>query len=393
MQRRHFLSALAASCAGGAALSTLPKFAFAQTGGEERLVFVQLRGAMDGLATFVPHGDPAYQGTRGNLAFDRNDLIDLDGLFGLPPALAALKPAWDARQLLPFHAASIPVRTRSHFDAQYILETGLHSDAPSESGWLNRALSALGGSRTLGISLGQGIPVSLSGPAAITTWAPSRFDQAEDPVTAALAALYAQDSILGPRFQEAMDLDALVSEGMDMGMEQRGNNQAFTALMDAAGRFLAAEDGPRIAAVDLSGWDTHRSQGITTGILARQHTQLIEGLAALQAALGPTWDQTLVVVMTEFGRTAATNGSRGTDHGTGGAGFILGGALSGPRRVLTDWPGLATRDLYEGRDLRPTLDTRAILKGVLHDHMQVSNAALNDIFPQSDVAKTLSVLA
>lgn len=358
------------------------------------MVFIQLRGAMDGLATLVPHGDPAYQGTRGNLAFDTNDLVDLDGLFGLPPALADLKPLWDAGQLRPFHAASIPVRTRSHFDAQYILETGLHDGASSESGWLNRALSALGGNRTLGISLGQGIPVSLSGPASISTWAPSRFESADDPVTAALSALYANDPVLGPRFAEALNLDGLISEGMDMGMAaERGANRAFTALMDAAGRFLATDDGPRVAAVDLSGWDTHRSQGTTTGLLARQHTQLVEGLAALQAALGPTWDQTLVVVMTEFGRTAHSNGSGGTDHGTGGAGFLLGGALSGSSQVLTDWPGLATNQLFEGRDLRPTLDTRGLLKGVLHDHMRVSSAALAEVFPQSDAAGPLSILS
>ena len=396
LNRRHILRSLAASCAAGVAATTLPKIAFAQTGGAARFVFVQLRGAMDGLASFVPYGDPHYQGTRGSLALHRGDLIDLDGLFGLAPGLAGLKPAWDAGQLLPFHAASIPVRTRSHFDAQYILETGLHDGASSGSGWLNRAVGALGGNRTpgitLGISLGQGIPVSLSGPAPITTWAPSRFDTSEDPIIAALSDLYAADPQLGPRFAEALNLESLATSDMAM-MDGRGNNQAFSGLMDAAGKFLAAENGPRIAAVDLSGWDTHRSQGTTGGLLARQHGQLVAGIGALQSALGPIWDQTIVVVMTEFGRTAHANGSGGTDHGTGGAGFLIGGALSGGSQVLTDWPGLSTTALYQGRDLRPTLDTRAILKGVLHDHMQVSNAALSHIFPQSDAAAKIGILA
>ena len=390
--RRHFLSSLAASCVGSLAATTLPKLAFAQTSGEARFVFVQLRGAMDGLAALVPHGDPFYAGTRGALAFDKGDLIDLDGTFGLPPALAKLAPAWNAGQLIPFHAAAIPVRTRSHFDAQYILETGLHDQAASDSGWLNRALGALGGQKTLGVSLGQGIPVSMSGQAPITTWAPSRFAGADDPMTATLKALYADDPILGPRYAEALNLDALVTADMDGGAE-RGTRAAFASLMDAAGKFLAAEDGPRIAAVDLSGWDTHRSQGTKTGLLARQHTSLVEGLAALQAALGPTWAQTVVVVMTEFGRTVHTNGSNGTDHGTGGAGFILGGALSGGKRVLADWPGLAQANLYEGRDLRPTLDTRAILKGVLHDHMQISSTRMASIFPQSDAARRLGIFS
>ena len=179
-----------------------------------------------------------------------------------------------------------------------------------------------------------------------------------------------------------------MNEGMTGGGRTGAAN--FNALMGAAGSFLAADDGPRIAAVDLSGWDTHRSQGTTTGLLARQHTQLLGGLAALKSALGPVWAQTVVVVMTEFGRTAHANGSNGTDHGTGGAGFLMGGALTGSR-MLVDWPGLATADLYEGRDLRPTLDTRAILKGVLHDHMRLSSAAMADIFPQSDAARRLII--
>ena len=385
LNRRLFLSS---ACAGGLATTFAPGISFAQAPTDKRFVFVLLRGAMDGLHALVPYGDPAYAGVRGPLAYDAGALSRLDQTFGLAPGLAALKPAFDAGELLPLHGLAIPYRTRSHFDAQSILETGLDKPIGADSGWLNRTMEVLGGTQGLGIAVGNGLPLSLRGAAPVATWAPQRAGDRDEAFYADLAQLYSRDSHLADSFTAALNLQAQAGV-RGMAMSRQGLGQ-FQQLFQATGRFLKTEEGPRIAALEFSGWDTHAGQGLDGGNLDRRLAALAEGLLALKTELGAVaWQKTVVVVATEFGRTVHANGNGGTDHGTGGASFLFGGAVRGGR-VMADWPGLAQNQLYEGRDLRPTLDTRQMLKGVLAQHFDLSERVLNThVFPDSQGVRAL----
>lgn len=388
LNRRNFLTG---ACAGGLATTFAPGITFAQAPTDKRFVFVLLRGAMDGLHALVPYGDRAYEGARRNLAYEAGALSRLDSTFGLAPGLAALKPSFDQGELLPLHGLAIPYRTRSHFDAQSILETGLDKPVGAATGWLNRTLEVLGGSQGMGIAVGGGLPLSLRGASPVATWAPSRNQNRDEDFFDDLAQLYNQDALLADPFTAALNLQAQ-ADATVMGGQKRGLAQ-FQQLFQATGRFLKAEDGPRIAALEFSGWDTHAGQGMDGGNLDRRLAALSEGLLLLKGELGPqAWQKTVVVVATEFGRTVNPNGNGGTDHGTGGASFLFGGAVRGGR-VLADWPGMAQNQLFEGRDLRPTLDTRQMLKGVLAGHFDLTDRVLNSfVFPDSQSAGALSGL-
>jgi uncharacterized protein (DUF1501 family) len=374
--RRTFIRNM---CAGGLATFAAPHVSFAQVRHSGRFVFVLLRGGFDGLAAVVPHGDPAYQSLRGSLAFDESDLAMLNDLFGLAPGLAPLKEVWDQKQLVVLHAMAIPYRTRSHFDGQAILETGIDRPAGSAEGWLNRLLQVMPGERS-GIAIASGLPRSMSGAFDVQTWSPTQLGAVDDDYLGRLALLYRADGALHGRFEAAMQQQETVGEEPMAGRNARRGG--ITPLMRAAARILRQDQGPNIAAVEFSGWDTHANQGREGGALDRLLGQLAEGLVTLRTDLGPVWSKTTVVVMTEFGRTARPNGTRGTDHGTAGAGFLLGPRVA-RSQVFADWPGLGDAALFEGRDVKPTLDTRAVLKAAIAGTFDLTPAQADRVFPSS----------
>ena len=288
------------------------------------------------------------------------------------------------------HAVASPYRDRSHFDGQDVLENGAAEVGVLRDGWLNRALRPLGG--TLGnevaIAMAQNTPLVLRGDNSVTSWAPSQLPDAEDSTIRRLQALYANDEFFATRLEQALDAQAIAENEMGMkAMSTRGNEaQQIRTMAQATARFLNAEHGPRIAVLEAGGWDTHANQGTTTGALASRLEGLDGGLQALRDELGATWSKTVVAVVTEFGRTVAVNGTRGTDHGTGSAAILLGGAIDGGG-VIADWPGLGKSDLYQGRDLQPTTDIRSLFKGVLAGHFDLPEALLNGtVFPDSAAA-------
>lgn len=374
MDRRDFVLQM---CAGGLATFGRPIVRFAHLRAPGRLVFVLLRGGVDGLAAVVPSGDPAYAALRGALAYDDEQLLPLDGLFGLAPGLAPLQAFRDANELAVLHAMAIPYRTRSHFDGQAVLETGLDKPVGSADGWLNRLLQVMPGSRS-GLAVASGLPRSLTGPADVRTWSPAQLGATSDAYLERLAALYRQDPLLAGRFEAALAQQADVGE--EAAARGTAGRSGATALFEATARLLNAPGGPSVAAVEFSGWDTHANQGLAGGALDRQLRQLAEGLVAFRTAMGPAWADTTVVVMTEFGRTARPNGTRGTDHGTGGTGFVLGAGV-GRSRVVSDWPGLDTRALFEGRDVAGTLDTRVVLRDVVQQRFDLTAAQVERVVP------------
>lgn len=382
LNRRHLLAG-----ASGAAALSFPLFAFGQAQAtDKRVLVVILRGGMDGLSAMPPVGDGAYAGLRGRLAIARTGAdaaLPLDGTFGLHKNLAKMHALYGAGELLPIHACATAYRERSHFDAQNVLETGAAAPFERGEGWLNKALGALPQSRAeMGMALSAQAPLILRGPAAVATWSPSALPDVQSDTIERLMALYeARDPALAGALQSAMSADAIA---MDAGAgDMRGGARSITPIAQTAARFLKSDTGPIAAVLEMGGWDTHANQGLEQGPLARALTALDDGLDAFKTEMGPGWANTVVIIATEFGRTAAPNGANGTDHGTGAAAFLAGGAVRGGR-VLADWPGLARSALHEGRDLRPTTDLRSVFKGVLGDHLGVSSAALErEAFPDS----------
>lgn len=387
-----------------AALAALPALAFAasaadaRSAGDRRLVFIFLRGGMDGLSAVPPHGDPQYAARRGALAIaapgSAGGALDLDGRFGLHPALPEMHKLYAARELAVLHAVASPYRERSHFDAQNLLENGTARPFGREAGWLNIALGATGpegGSATPGFALGQSVPLVLRGPTQIGSWSPSRLPVPDSDLLERLAGLYRGDAMLGRSFTVARQAQTMM-EGRGDGGGMEGSVQPVVELARAAGEILGKRDGPRVATIDFGGWDTHISQVGEYGQLTRNLSLLDRTLVTLKASLGPLWQQTAVLVVSEFGRAVAPNGSGGTDHGTGGAAFVAGGTVRGGR-VVADWPGLGERDLHEQRDLRPTTDLRALFKAALAAQLALGEAAIEtEVFPDSRAVQPLEGL-
>ncbi len=388
---------LIGSAAAGSALAALPwRLALADGTTDKRFVLVVLRGGLDGLAAFAPYGDPNYRSLRDQLALDepgRDDgLVDLGGFFGLHPALAPLAPCYQAGEMLAVHAVATPYRERSHFDAQDLLENGTARPHGSDDGWLNRALALLGSSdRRLGLAVGHGVPLVLRGNVDVANWQPSQLPAADPSFHSLVAGLYRNDAMLAHAYEEGLRATAMAEETLDEATmrpgRRIGRQEASTLLAETAGRMLADPAGPRVAVLEVPGWDTHAGQGTVNGRLATALRRLAESLTRLREGLGPVWPETAIAVVTEFGRTAGPNGSGGTDHGTGTVAMLLGGAVAGGR-MIADWPGLSTGALYEGRDLAPTMDLRAFLKGTLRDHLGLPESSLTaSVFPGStDVA-------
>jgi uncharacterized protein (DUF1501 family) len=344
--RRHFLGLVASS------LIASPRIVFASVATERRFVFVIQRGAADGLNIVVPYADPAYASLRGALAVNASDATRLDGTFALHPSLEQTARMYAVRQALFVHAVASPYRDRSHFDGQNVLETGGTTPYQVKDGWLNRLVGMLPSTQEKAIAFAPTIPAALRGTVQAASYAPSALPAAPDDLLTRVSDLYEHDAQLGPLWTEAMKTRGLASDA--------GARQDPAHLGKLAAEFLARPDGPRIAMIETGGWDTHSAQNPR---LANQLKALDTMLAALRDGLGPHWRETTVLVATEFGRTAAANGTGGTDHGQGSVAMLLGGAVAGGR-VVADWPGLAAGNLYEGRDLKPTASLDALIAGV-----------------------------
>jgi len=363
-----------------------------------------------------PYGDPGYAALRGELAIKApgatNGALKLTDVFGLHPSLAFMHESYLARQAVVFHAIASPYRERSHFDGQDVLENGCARAHATQTGWLNRALAAsqtrAQAGKEVGVALGQNVPLLMRGPAAVASWSPSKLAALDEDTLQRITDLYAADPVLSVRLADALATDAIATEDQSMlangeedqpgGLLARRDKQAargagrYAEIIRAAASFLRRDEGPHVAVFDTTGWDTHANEGAAQGQLALRLTALDSGLRMLKEQVGSVWSNTAVFIATEFGRTAATNGTRGTDHGTGAAAFLVGGAVNGGR-VVADWPGLSARALYQGRDLKPTLDLRAALKGLLADALHVPGAALErDVFPDSTAVRPLSGL-
>jgi len=394
----------------------LPKLAHAE-GRDPRFLAIILRGALDGLAAVAPVGDPDWLALRGDKALTLDGKVpalELNDFFALNPAMPNLHRMFAANEAIIVHACATPYRERSHFDGQDLLESGLPKAGLSESGWLNRALAGLApGSRVDPQSSVQGsgnggkifavgpiTPLVVRGPAPILSWSPQRIMPASDDTMARLLNLYRHSDLkLASVLEDNSKLSAIEHSGdMAQGAQKPGGpgpaqvRAYFAEAAGTAAKFLAQPGGPRIGALALDGWDTHVNEGIANGRLSQLLGALDAALAAVETNMGPAWRETVVVLVTEFGRTAHINGTEGTDHGTATVALLAGGALKGGR-VIADWPGLKSADLHENRDLKPTSDLRAVLKGLLKDHLRADERTLaQSVFPGSAEVKPMAGL-
>ncbi len=381
----------------------LPKEARAE-GRDPRLLVIVLRGALDGLAAVAPVGDHHWEALRGDKVLRRDGPtpgLPLDDFFVLNPAMPNLHRLYGAGEAAIVHAVASPYRERSHFDGQDVLESGLVAPGTSDSGWLNRALGTLApgervepGNRKA-FAIGPVTPLVARGPAPVLSWTPPRLEPAADDTVMRLLDLYRHsDAPLARALEERIGLAAIArAGGMETGPGKTpaaGAAQVRAYFAESAGsaaKFMARPDGPRVGALAFDGWDTHANEGAVNGRLAALLGALDGAFAAVETGMGPAWRDTVVAVVTEFGRTARINGTDGTDHGTATVAFLAGGAVKGGR-VIADWPGLRDTDLYQNRDLKPTTDLRAVLKGVLRDHLRVPDTALAaTVFPESTAVR------
>ena len=381
MKRRHFIFGSAATLT----LASLPVFA-AQTERQPRFVWIILRGAMDGLSALVPYADPGYSRLRKSTAIPvggSDGAFKLDADFALHPALANLHRWYQQGQVKAWPAVATYYRERSHFDGQNVLESGGNAPYQLDDGWLNRALQVLR-QRDLavrGLAVGSSVPLTLTGSVEVESWSPSRLPAPADDLYSRLSRLYAEDEMLSTRLQSLQQTKSEL-DSMTMDATDGRNNTAFTQLVDAAAQLMSVDGGPQVATLELGGWDTHANQGSLSGRLANQLTMLDRGLASLAEGLGDVWNDTRVLVMTEFGRTAAENGTGGTDHGTASLAFALGGAIK-DGGIRGDWPGLAASDLYQNRDLRPMTDARDVIADTIRQSWSLTEAEIAKIFPVS----------
>jgi uncharacterized protein (DUF1501 family) len=383
----------------------VPRVARAE-GRDPRFLTIVLRGALDGLGAVAPVGDPDWIKLRGDKALTLEaGALPLDGFFALNAAMPNLHRLYRAGHAMIVHAAATAYRDRSHFDGQDVLESGYAKPGYADSGWLNRALAAIepgerAGSRAFAV--GPIAPLVVRGPAPMLSWAPPRLPPVSEETTLRVLDLYRHSDLTFARvLEERLDLVAIVRAG---GMEPGPGNPAtqaggvaqvrayFAEAAGAAARFLASTSGPRVGALAFDGWDTHVNEGAAGGRLADLLGALDGALAAIETNMGAAWRETVVALVTEFGRTARINGNDGTDHGTATVALLVGGALNGGR-VIADWPGLKDADLHERRDLKSTTDLRAVLKGLLKDHLRIDDRALDiAVFPDSGAVKPMAGL-
>ncbi|MGN6209308.1 DUF1501 domain-containing protein [Asticcacaulis sp.] len=368
--------------AGTAFAGFIPRLSSAAGTRDPRFMTIVLRGALDGLTAVPPVGDPSYNHLRGDLAHKVGTPVPLSDMFGLHPAMPNLARQYRAGQALIVHASASPYRDRSHFDGQDVLESGQPGPGHKDSGWLNRLLLTQGSGQKIapdrGLAIGAITPLILRGQADCLGWTPSTQPLRDDALPGRVMALYkASDPKLADICATALRSQAIAGAAGD---NAKGKADLMVAMAQGAARMMARDDGPRIGAMAIEGWDTHSSE---ISILEKQLSGLDRALGAYEQTLGPVWNDTAILVITEFGRTAAINGTNGTDHGTGTVAFLTGGAVKGGR-VIADWPGLKTNQLYQARDLAPTTDIRAVAKGVMQGLFDTPVSIMGqDIFPES----------
>lgn len=390
--RRHLLQA-AVLGAGIGPLATLRVAAAAAGGAPDapRFVMVVLRGGMDGLSAVPAVGDPAFAAARGALGRFEAAPLRLDATFSLNPLLPQLHAMYGRGELAVLQAVGLPYRERSHFDAQQVLESGGTRPYELSTGWLGRALAATDSGALRAVALETAVPLVLRGPTAVDTWAPSALPDPSAELVSRLATLYRDDAALALALTRARTLREQPGMGANPDGTGGGRNAAV-ALARKAAEFL--QRGSQVAVMDIGGWDSHANQAAPNGALSNNLRTLDAALAALREGLlpGDAWSNSVVVVATEFGREVAINGTQGTDHGSGAAAFVLGGAVRGGR-VLADWPGLAPAQRTDGRDLRITTDLRAALRPLLGQHLRVPRAALDaTVLPGSAAIRPLDLL-
>ncbi|AMO54860.1 DUF1501 domain-containing protein [Endozoicomonas montiporae] len=382
MKRRELIKML------GMGLSVAPvslnaPFAFGddkQASSSRKVVWVMLRGGMDSLQTVVPAFDKDLMKHRRALAEPViDDLNSLGQGFGLHPALNHLYDWYQNKEMAPVVAVASPYRSRSHFEGQDFLESGL-TTINHDSGWLGRALKA---TSKQGLAVAHSLPVSMRGQANASTWFPSRFRVAEDDLYSQLFKLYQSDDLLRERLEQGLQTRAMAEGAVS------GNKKAhFEALAKAAGLLLKDDNSPNALMLEMGGWDTHDNEVFR---LNRQLQQLDEGMGSLKKELGSVWKETLVIIATEFGRTVKVNGTMGTDHGTASALLLAGGAVKGGQ-VLGEWPGLKSSQLYEGRDLMPTSDIRHWIGTAMQQHWKMSDQHIANVFPDLPTGKTTLIV-
>jgi len=397
LSRRSLLAGIAALGCSAAASPWLAPVTFAAAPGEGRLVVIILRGALDGLDAVRPSGDPDFASLRPSLG---SDGPGLDGFFALHPSLAPLLPLWQAGEFGVVHAVATPYRDkRSHFDGQDLLEAGTGPDVVlPRDGWLNRLIALTPGTDAeTAWAVGRESPLILRGDAPFSAWAPAQRLDLTTQSRRLLETVYHDDPLFRDAAAEALDL----AGQLDMSLPDPGYGATMKAMRASAARGAPAPElarfaaerlrgAARIAAFSLPGWDTHSRQDAA---LSNRLGNLAKTLLALREGLGPLWAQTAVLAMTEFGRTARENGSGGTDHGTGGAMLLAGGAIRGGR-VFGDWPGLDEADLYQRRDLMPTRDVRAYAAWALRGLFGTGRDALErTVFPGLDMGTDPGILA
>ncbi|WP_424810507.1 DUF1501 domain-containing protein [Roseococcus sp. YIM B11640] len=374
-----------------------------QRGEDQRLLVVILRGGMDGLAAVPVPGDPSFLAVRGITPQQQHDLregtLPLRDIYALNRHLSVLHELYGKGEALIIHAVASPSRERSHFAAQDVLESGLTavvSNAPS--GWLNRALQEMPrGPRVRGqsnaLAVAPTMPLIMRGRAPVGTWQPQTFLTADADTIQRVQALYAgTDPAMAAALQSGAALDAVIGTARQRGAPALPGQSALVETVSAVVRIMARPDGPRVATMNIDGWDTHIDQGFDRGRIGGQMRALDYTISALKEGLAPVWSSTAVLIVTEFGRTVRINGSAGTDHGTATIALLVGGAVKGGR-VLADWPGLAPNQLFEGRDIAPTTDLRAVFKGVLAEHVGVPRRALDtNVFPDTAAVQPLTGL-
>jgi uncharacterized protein (DUF1501 family) len=403
---RRALLVQAARLGFGVSLVGQPAFATSDREmARRKIVVIVCRGGMDGLSVSPPYGDPGYAALRGAIALQSDQILRLDDTFGLHPELATVHRLARLGQARIAPAIASPDRARSHFEAQDVLEAGTSDVYGSDSGWLNRTLDVLGQTRRIGgLSVGTSAPLILRGKVQAANWTPGRSIDETARLPRILQDLYATDPLMGPAFARGLETESMaqmallaapersmasgrVSPGMGGGGGGRQGREAARALGSTLAGFMTQADGPQVAALSQDGFDTHAGQvnQIATRLAALD--ALLEGL---NAGLGGDWNKTVVIVVTEFGRTARVNGTAGTDHGTASTALLLGGSLKPGGGIIGDWPTLSPKALFEDRDLAPTLDVRSLLKGVLAEHMGIEARALDSvIFPDSQAAPAL----
>jgi len=397
--RRTFLKGGAMAVVGTAAIpSFLTRAAWGATAAgstTKRLVVIFQRGAADGLNIVVPHGESAYYAMRPSINIPRQQVIDLNGFFGLHPSLAPFKPLWDHRQLAIVHAAGSPDTTRSHFDAQDYMESGTPGVKNTSDGWLNRTLQSepAADSPFRAIALGATLPRILAGKASavavsnVNGFGVAGGNPAAAPLGNTFEAMYEQsvDSVLQGTGRETFEaVKMLKSADPQRYTPAPGANYPRGRFGDAlrqTAQLIKSNLGVQIAFTDIGGWDHHVNEGATEGQLANVLRDFSQSIAAFWTDLGPLTEDTVLVTMSEFGRTARENGNRGTDHGHANVMFVLGGPVRGGR-VYGRWPGLDPSQLNEGRDLALTTDFRRVLGEAVSRHL--GNANLSSVFPGFD---------